>query len=244
MPFLFKAINVSVSNLNPGASRLRSQPPAHRPQPLAARLALALAALCVPLVSAGCGKTACFEWTAAEGTCPSQDEALIFFEEPFCGTNAFESIDSDGSFEDNACCYDVTENDDDYPYSCGDTTGVSVGVGPIAVSAVTSSSTVGVGGMGGSSSTSQGGAGGAGGSGGIMGCIRCGEAISGGDPGMLCSNSMEFYDKYMQCMCTGACAMACTDACMMMPMSMACQDCMGDTVSGCGNELSACANDL
>jgi hypothetical protein len=244
MHFLFKAINISMKTPNPGASRLFSRAPAYSPQPLATRLALALALLCVPLVSAGCGKTACFEWTEAEGECPAQGEARAFFEEPFCGTSVIQTVDSEGTFDDNACCYDVTQDDDEYYYGCdtGGVSGVSA-VGASAVSVSSSSSTGGVGGASGSSS-GQGGSGGMGGAGGSVGCIRCGEAISGGDPGMLCSNSIALYESYMQCMCSGACAMSCTDACMMLPMSMACQDCMGDTVSGCGNELSACATDM
>jgi hypothetical protein len=60
--------------------------------------------------SAGCGKRACFHWTELEGACPSSDEARVFFENPGC-LSAVESIDSEGDFDGELCCYDVTTVD-------------------------------------------------------------------------------------------------------------------------------------
>lgn len=64
----------------------------------------ALASLC-----AGCSEGACFEWTEAEGACPSQEEALTFFEEPSCHFSEIKTVDSDGTFDEGACCYAVTK---------------------------------------------------------------------------------------------------------------------------------------
>ena len=71
-----------------------------------------LSALLSALLCAGCDKTACFEWSEAEGACPAQDEALQFFEEPSCHYSEIQSVDSEGEFDDGACCYTVTEWDD------------------------------------------------------------------------------------------------------------------------------------
>ncbi|WP_438002648.1 hypothetical protein WME89_27180 [Sorangium sp. So ce321] len=71
-------------------------------------LVLALAA--PALLSSGCGKRACFHWTELEGACPSSEEARVFFENPGC-LSAIESIDSQGDFDGELCCYDVTTVD-------------------------------------------------------------------------------------------------------------------------------------
>jgi hypothetical protein len=84
-----------------------------------------LMALAVIAACAGCTDEACFSWTAAEGACPAQDEAMQFFQSGNCGS-PIESVDSDGEFvvaEDDPipgdlCCYSVTQNEDDFPF-CG-----------------------------------------------------------------------------------------------------------------------------
>jgi hypothetical protein len=89
----------------------------------AARL-LAAAALLV--VGSGCADEACFSWTAQEGACPSQDEALQFFVPPGC-FGGIESVDSDGEFIEapddqvpgDLCCYTVTESDNEYAFCDG-----------------------------------------------------------------------------------------------------------------------------
>jgi hypothetical protein len=75
-------------------------------------------------------------------------------------------------------------------------------------------------------------------------CIGCNEAISGGDPAFLCSESIALYESYMMCLCSGACSMQCDDLCNGGAKSMECSDCESDAVNGCGNELSACAGDI
>lgn len=211
------------------------------PKALFARVGVSLAALVLPLASSGCTEVACFEWTEAEGVCPSQAEAGVFFTEPFCGYSEIETVESDGEFDDGACCYEVTKRDEDEFFGCG------VGAGPSTSSGVGGS--VGVGGSGGVSTGGGvggvGGAGGTGGEGGSSTCIRCSEAISGGDPALLCPNSGELYDQYMMCMCADTCAMQCADFCadMSQMKSDECVNCESDTVGGCGNALSACVNE-
>lgn len=70
-------------------------------------LALVFPAL---LLSAGCGKRACFHWTELEGACPSSEDAYVFFENPGC-LSSIESIDSEADFDGELCCYDVTTVD-------------------------------------------------------------------------------------------------------------------------------------
>ncbi|WP_437496566.1 hypothetical protein [Sorangium sp. So ce1099] len=73
-----------------------------------ARLRLLVLALVAPaLLSSGCGKRACFHWSELEGACPSSEEARVFFDNPGC-LSAIESIDSEGDFDGELCCYDVT----------------------------------------------------------------------------------------------------------------------------------------
>lgn len=71
--------------------------------------AAALIPLVLPLLAAGCAKTACFKWTELEGACPAQQAALVYFQEPACHYSEIKSVDSDGFFDEDACCYDVTE---------------------------------------------------------------------------------------------------------------------------------------
>ncbi|XXX71656.1 hypothetical protein WMF30_28825 [Sorangium sp. So ce134] len=73
-------------------------------------LFLALVALALLLLSAACGKRACFHWTELEGACPSSEDAYVFFENPGC-LSSIESIDSEGEFDGELCCYDVTTVD-------------------------------------------------------------------------------------------------------------------------------------
>ncbi|WP_437805032.1 hypothetical protein [Sorangium sp. So ce1078] len=77
-----------------------------------ASLRLLILALVAPalLLSAGCGKRACFHWTELEGTCPSSEDAYVFFRNPGC-LSSIESIDSEADFDGELCCYDVTTVD-------------------------------------------------------------------------------------------------------------------------------------
>ena len=69
----------------------------------------ALFVLASSLLCAGCSEGACFEWTEQEGACPAQADALPFFQDAQCGFSDIKSVDSDGDFDDGACCYDVTK---------------------------------------------------------------------------------------------------------------------------------------
>ncbi|HEY4119132.1 MAG TPA: hypothetical protein VGM56_14800 [Byssovorax sp.] len=75
---------------------------------VARAFALAAAAALVALAALpACGPDrACFEWTAAQGDCPAQEDALTFFG-GLCSDVA--SVDSGPELLDGTlCCYDVT----------------------------------------------------------------------------------------------------------------------------------------
>jgi hypothetical protein len=100
--------------------RLAPRPPARsveRGSAVRARALLLLATAALALATAGCGKIGCFQWTEAEGACPAQDEALAYFGGGQCGS-AIESVDSEGEFDGQYCCYDITKSGDDYYYDC------------------------------------------------------------------------------------------------------------------------------
>jgi hypothetical protein len=67
-------------------------------------------ALAIPLSatvgSAGCGRTACFQWDSSKGACPSQADARISF---FGGCTDITTVDGEGVAGDNLCCYPVTK---------------------------------------------------------------------------------------------------------------------------------------
>lgn len=71
-------------------------------------LAVVLAAL------SGCGDSACFQWSEAEGACPAQAEAKTYMTQVGPSSNncgGVVSVDSDGEFDGTACCYDVSKSD-------------------------------------------------------------------------------------------------------------------------------------
>lgn len=200
-----------------------------------------LTVIAAALFGAGCADQACFEWTENEGACPSQAEALVFFQDPVCPEfSDIQSVDSAGDYDEGACCYSVTKRDaDNFDVLCGFDEG-AVGTG--ATTGVGGSSSGG--GFGGGVPMPSG-AGGAGGVGGSPACTRCAEALAGGDTATLCPSSLELYNALFDCSCTGACMMACANDCNSgMSASMTCQTCMQDANNGCGNELNNCANDL
>ena len=94
------------------------------------------------------------------------------------------------------------------------------------------------------------GGGGSVGSGAGGGCdmaLTCADAVSDpkSDPATLCQDSGVLYDALAECTCTGACAADCGDnLCMGLDVSGACQNCVLDTVQGCGKEFNDCSNDL
>ncbi len=97
----------------------------------------ALAAVALPLSAAlgssGCAQTACFQWAPTAGQCPNQADAQAFF--GFC--NDIQSIDGEGVFTDNLCCYPVSKVSNGI--ICNE---VSTGEGPIPPGEVTSVSVV------------------------------------------------------------------------------------------------------
>jgi hypothetical protein len=76
----------------------------------------------------------------------------------------------------------------------------------------------------------------------------CAEAISppDGDPSKLCEGQHAMlYDLLSQCVCVDACAIECSaNACAGLQASGPCTACLQDTANGCGNQFSACANDI
>jgi hypothetical protein len=102
-----------------------------------------LAFACLLAVSAsllgqiGCTDQACIQWAESEGPCPPMSEAIKYMvpSSDCTGQSGVISVDSEGDFDGQACCYDVTKRDDDEPIACG--TSVGVGVGPGATTAVT-----------------------------------------------------------------------------------------------------------
>jgi len=198
-------------------------------------LSLALASsLLLIMGSTGCGSDrACFYWTEAEGACPTQEEAIDFFSSGQCSSD-IASIDSEGTFEDDTCCYDVTESSSDFvdcfptPVPPGPSTSVSVGVGGAG----------GIGGAGGSSGTA--GNGGAGGD----ACAPCKQFLIETTPPELCPASAPIYEAFTDCKCFGKCSAECGDTCNASQVpSDACNNCLLDTVNGCGMEFLACSND-
>lgn len=177
----------------------------------------------VPLAG-GCGRTACFQWSAAEGACPGAEEALTFFGDPCGGT--VQAVEGEGFFDGQLCCYPVTQIDRGR-FEAGDCTGGAGGAGGVSPSSSVVSTSVG---------------------GGPMQCETCAQALSGKtifDHGMLCPGSDAIFDGLISCLCSEVCAMACTDSlCVGAIPSDVCIDCASDTAQGCGDLLNTCANDI
>ncbi|WP_281312250.1 hypothetical protein [Polyangium sp. y55x31] len=203
-------------------------------------LSLALATgLLLTVSSSGCGTDrACFYWTELEGACPSQGEALDFFQGDFC-SSTITSVDSEASFEGDTCCYDVTEDSSAFstcvpsPGPLPPGTSVAVGVG-------------GFGGVGGGSAGGAAGAGGGmGGSGGGSTCSSCKQFLLEDNPPELCPDSVPLYEAFTDCKCFGACASVCGEACMSSQVPASdCENCLLDNSSnGCGMQFLACSND-
>ncbi len=201
--------------------------------PVSSLLFIGLAALTSG--STGCGSDqACFYFTQVEydldNSCPSGEEALTFFQGDFCSTS-ITSVDSEGRFDGDTCCYDITESNDFF--GCGITPDPIPPPFP---------GTTGVGGSGGIGGT--GGTGGTGATGGGETCARCVEFLTTNDPPTLCTMSITIYEAYSDCMCNGACASVCGDTCMTQTPSPACEPCLLDAANGCGQQYQACLNDF
>jgi hypothetical protein len=81
-----------------------------------APLVVFLLTFALPFAGGGCTKQACLFWTEADGACPSQDEAITFFDDEGCASTV-ESVDSEPEYDGELCCYDVTERSGDS--TCG-----------------------------------------------------------------------------------------------------------------------------
>jgi hypothetical protein len=181
-----------------------------------------------PFSLAGCGQTACITWSENEGACPAQDEALMFFQNPACPSSVV-SVDSDGAFANNLCCYGVTKVDSSFgsgDFSCFPGGGVGGGFGATSVGAVTS---------GGPPPPIS------------LPCFRCAQALEDqtASAGNICTASQDLFDLVQSCMCKGACTSACANNfCSFNDASSACLSCVSDTSTDCGIVFDKCANDV
>src|SRR5829696_6419168 len=67
-------------------------------------------------IAQGClSDVACVEWDESLGPCPSREEALARMTVP-CGR--VQRVESEGEFDEDACCYDVRQRDDDREIVC------------------------------------------------------------------------------------------------------------------------------
>jgi hypothetical protein len=200
-------------------------------------LSLALATgLLLTVSSSGCGTNrACFVWTEIEGACPTQSEAIEFFQGDFC-SSSITSVDSEPTFEDDTCCYDVSEDNSNFSSCVPGPPGTSIGVGVGGFGG-------GIGGAGGIGGT--GGMAGTGGTGGAPTCASCKQFMLEDTPPELCPASVPLYEAFTDCKCLGPCAMACGESCMSSSVpATECENCLLDTTSnGCGTQFLACSND-
>jgi|GEM_PF-3402717 len=199
--------------------------------PVSSLLLIGLATLAGGSASCGSDK-ACIYFTQADydidNACTSRDDVLEFFQGDFCST-PIVSVDSDGIFDGDTCCYEVTESDEFW--GCG-----------VVPTPPPDAGTGGVGGTGGFGGTG-GGTSGMGGAGGSETCARCAQFLLETNPPPLCAASIPIYEAYSDCKCYGPCKTVCADNCSMQTPSTECETCMLDTTSGCGNEYLACASD-
>lgn len=207
---------------------------------LPARLLFTASVLALPLAASGCGRTACFTWSTQEGTCPAQSEALAFFSNPLC-PGQITAVDSEATsdLDGKLCCYEVTAREDSEEANCQGFGGASSG----------GSKAVGNGGSVGFAVSTGGDVGGAGpsttGAGGGAPCARCSEVIGVTTPTEFCDGSAELFKDLIGCACSGPCGAACADNfCPGNPASSECAVCIQDPSQGCGNQLTACVNDL
>jgi hypothetical protein len=196
-----------------------------------ARAALAAAALALPLKAAGCtGSTACIdvpEASYATKGCPTKSAAGTFF----AGACAVASVDGEGSYDGEFCCYPVTQIGGEV--DCG---GVPAGVNGVGGGP----STVGVSGTGGfgtdvATSSGVGVFTDAG-----QGCVSCSQAVAGMQfPVSVCGGAAgAAFMAVVSCACS-ACAMQCTTSICAM-VGPASSDCVNCATTSCNAEISAC----
>ena len=72
---------------------------------------IVLTAVFAMLALTGCeGDMVCIQWTEQEGECPAREDALAYIQPP-CD-EPIESIDSDGEFDGQSCCYEMTKGEE------------------------------------------------------------------------------------------------------------------------------------
>jgi hypothetical protein len=200
---------------------------------------VALAAAMPFAAGGGCGRTACFAFSAEAYAkngmaCPAQADALPNFTDSQC-PGPVVSVDGAGSFDGELCCYPVTE--EDIQPNCGQgasqSTGVGFGasgVGGFGVSGVGGGSSFGV------STASAGG-------GPPPSCkSSCAEAITrGGEP---CATGLGPYQALQQCAGCNAtatpCFAPCGSFCHEAALDPMCSACLA---ANCAAELTHCEND-
>jgi hypothetical protein len=209
----------------------------------AGRLAVAALVATLPFSGSACGRTACFQFTQdlydQHGACPAQENALANFSDPSC-PGPVVSVDSEGTFDGELCCYSVTQQAIDPVIGGGCFNGGGFGGGFGGVS-------VGFGGAGGVNTTAISVTTGVGGQGGSPGCSTCAAeaATPSMDQSLLCPDAATFWDALTSCACgTGACSAACFDTfCVGLSSSgtSPCMTCLADPSSfGCGIALNNC----
>ena len=76
-------------------------------------------------------------------------------------------------------------------------------------------------------------------------CATCADYITGEnfeDP--LCPGSENIYNQLVSCICEGACAMPCFQACSGSELTSECEQCIFDEPAGCGKLVNECFNDI
>jgi hypothetical protein len=195
---------------------------------LPSRSLLAAAVLALPL-TAGCGRKACFTWTAQEGTCPAQSEALEFFSDPRC-PGRITSVESapTSELDGELCCYAVTANEDVDEGGCAGFGGANSS-GSFDESSVFAAS------------------GGFDGGGPIPpSCVSCGAALKVGVFASTPCNEATgtLVNDLLSCACNGNCSAPCGgDLCGGSAPGSECFVCLQDSTQGCAKELDACFAD-
>jgi hypothetical protein len=196
---------------------------------LSSRLLFVAAVAALPFTGGGCGREACFTWSALEGTCPSQSEALSFFSNPEC-PGKVTSVESEATSEMNGtlCCYQVTAREESDEAACqgfggASSTGSGGPDGGESSAFAVSSSTV---------------------SGGGGSCSHCGDVFGLQQPKPICPESELLFKAFADCACSGACAKDCADNfCASVETSPTCFTCL-EAKEGCMMDFSTCANDI
>ena len=213
-------------------------------------VAVLAAAILLPLKAGACGShTACFTFSQAAyakhgNACPAaMPAALNRFSSNACGTlGPISSVDGEGSFDGEFCCYPVTEASNFFDCSgSGGFVNTATSIGGFGGSG-------GFGGFGGfmdTTSSTGGFSASSGTDGGMPMCFTCNDELNGVsmDPGQLCSAAAMFWSALNTCNCgSGPCTMACSaTACSGIMPSPECKTCMTDSgAAGCGAELAAC----